>query len=46
MLGLENDKQRKESEFHIAHNGRNQETRGNYNEKLQIKKMKIIRKSA
>jgi hypothetical protein len=35
---LENDKQRKEIVLHLAHNGRNQETRGNYNEKLQIKK--------
>jgi hypothetical protein len=36
-LCLENDKQRKESALHLASNGRNQETRVNCNEKLQIK---------
>jgi len=43
---LENDKQRKESALHLAHNGRNQETRENYNENFQKNKMKIVRKSA
>jgi hypothetical protein len=45
-LCLENDNQRKETVLHLAHNGRNQETKENYNEKIQIKKMKIVRKSA
>jgi hypothetical protein len=43
---LENDKQRKEIAFCLACNGRNQEIRGNCNEKLKIKKTKIIRKFA
>jgi hypothetical protein len=33
-LCLDYDKQRNESVLHFTHNGRNQETRGNYNEKL------------
>jgi hypothetical protein len=32
--------------FHLACNGRNQKTKGNYNEKLWRKKPKIIKKSA
>jgi hypothetical protein len=43
-LCLKNDKQKKESALHFTHNGRNQETRGNYNEKFLIKKMKIVKK--
>ncbi len=43
---LENDKQRKENVFFLTCNGRNQETRGNCNEKLKIRKMKIIKKIA
>jgi hypothetical protein len=31
-------KKRKESVLRLARNGRNQETRGNYNEKLRITK--------
>ncbi len=45
MLCLENDKQRKESVLRLVCNGRNQKTKGNCNEKLQIKKM-IIKKFA
>jgi len=43
---LENDKRRKESVLRLACNGRNQKTKGNYNEKLWRKKSKIIKKSA
>jgi len=43
---LENDKQRNESLLHFARNERNQETRGNYNEKFEIKKLKFIRNFA
>jgi hypothetical protein len=45
VLCLENDKQRKESVLRLVCNGRNQKTKGNCNEKLQIKKM-IIKKFA